>query len=195
MVRCHTDGGRRLGCSTPVQAAGEAARRTHASVCRQAIRRGVTELHETARAGLAGRIRQPGGGRKRTTEKDPTCCATWSNWSSRPREAIRSRRCAGRARACAIWRRSCSDRAIASRISWSVSCCRGRATACRQIVRRIEGASHPDRSAQFDYIHRQVRACVRLGDPVISIDIKKRNRSATSRIAAASTVPRRSRNA
>jgi transposase len=41
-------------------------------VSRQAIRRGVTELRETARAGGAGRIRQPGGGRKRTREKDPT---------------------------------------------------------------------------------------------------------------------------
>ena len=38
---------------------------------RQAIRRGLTELRETARTGVAKRIRQPGGW-KRTRDKDPT---------------------------------------------------------------------------------------------------------------------------
>src|SRR5712692_8379675 len=35
MVRCPTGGGYRFGCGAPVQAAGEAARRTDASVCRR----------------------------------------------------------------------------------------------------------------------------------------------------------------
>src|SRR5712691_10558937 len=41
-------------------------------VSRHAIRRGLTELRETARTGGTGRIRQPGGGRKRTRDNDPT---------------------------------------------------------------------------------------------------------------------------
>jgi Rhodopirellula transposase DDE domain len=37
-----------------------------------------------------------------------------------------------------------------------------------------EGASHPDRNAQFEYINRQVIACQRRHQPVVSIDTKKK---------------------
>jgi hypothetical protein len=37
-----------------------------------------------------------------------------------------------------------------------------------------EGASHPDRDAQFEHINRQVRAFQRAGQPVVSVDTKKR---------------------
>src|ERR1700693_1915850 len=37
-----------------------------------------------------------------------------------------------------------------------------------------EGSSHPDRNAQFEHISRQVRAFQRAGQPVVSVDSKKR---------------------
>ncbi len=37
-----------------------------------------------------------------------------------------------------------------------------------------EGASHPDRDAQFEYIARQVRSFQRRGQPVVSVDTKKK---------------------
>jgi len=37
-----------------------------------------------------------------------------------------------------------------------------------------EGSSHPDRDAQFEYINQQVRAFQRAGQPVVSVDSKKR---------------------
>ena len=37
-----------------------------------------------------------------------------------------------------------------------------------------EGSSHPDRDAQFEHINRQVRAFQRAGQPVVSVDSKKR---------------------
>ena len=37
-----------------------------------------------------------------------------------------------------------------------------------------EGLSHPDRNAQFEHIGRQVTACQRQGQPVISVDTKKK---------------------
>jgi hypothetical protein len=37
-----------------------------------------------------------------------------------------------------------------------------------------EGKQHPDRDAQFEYINRQVRSFQRRGQPVISVDAKKR---------------------
>jgi transposase len=38
----------------------------------------------------------------------------------------------------------------------------------------IEGKQHPDRNAQFEYINRRVRASQRKGEPVISVDTKKK---------------------
>jgi hypothetical protein len=37
-----------------------------------------------------------------------------------------------------------------------------------------EGGSHPDRNAQFEYIYKQVRAFQERGQPVISVDAKKK---------------------
>ena len=37
-----------------------------------------------------------------------------------------------------------------------------------------EGSSHPDRNAPFEYINRRVRAFQRAGQPVVSVDSKKR---------------------
>jgi hypothetical protein len=38
----------------------------------------------------------------------------------------------------------------------------------------IEGARHPDRNAQFEHINHRVREFLRVGDPVISVDTKKK---------------------
>jgi len=41
-------------------------------------------------------------------------------------------------------------------------------------ARTVEGTQHPDRDAQFRYISEQARACQVAGDPVISVDTKKK---------------------
>jgi hypothetical protein len=41
-------------------------------------------------------------------------------------------------------------------------------------VKTREGPQHPNRDAQFHYLNRQVKAYVRTGDPVISVDTKKK---------------------
>ena len=38
----------------------------------------------------------------------------------------------------------------------------------------IEGPSHPDRDAQFQHINRRVKAFQRRGQPVVSVDAKKK---------------------
>jgi hypothetical protein len=38
----------------------------------------------------------------------------------------------------------------------------------------IEGSDHPDRNEQFEYISRRTRTFLRVGDPVISVDTKKK---------------------
>ena len=45
----------------------------------------------------------------------------------------------------------------------------------RQVNRKThEGSSHPDRNAQFEYINAQVKAAQTAGQPVISVDTKKK---------------------
>jgi hypothetical protein len=41
-------------------------------------------------------------------------------------------------------------------------------------VKVVEGAQHPDRDAQFGYINDQVRRHLRRGEPVLSVDTKKK---------------------
>jgi hypothetical protein len=38
----------------------------------------------------------------------------------------------------------------------------------------IEGKGHPDRNAQLERINRKVRAALKAGEPVISVDAKKK---------------------
>ena len=41
-------------------------------------------------------------------------------------------------------------------------------------IKVVEGAQHPDRNAQFGYINEQVRRHLRRGEPVVSVDTKKK---------------------
>lgn len=41
-------------------------------------------------------------------------------------------------------------------------------------AKTLEGTSHPDRNAQFEYLNKQVRASLAKGVPVISVDTKKK---------------------
>ena len=41
-------------------------------------------------------------------------------------------------------------------------------------VKSLEGRQHPDRDAQFRHINAQVKAFLRSGDPVVSVDTKKK---------------------
>ena len=41
-------------------------------------------------------------------------------------------------------------------------------------VKRMEGGNHSDRNAQFEYLNGQVREQQALGNPVISVDTKRK---------------------
>jgi hypothetical protein len=59
----------------------------------------------------------------------------------------------------------------------------------RQVNRKtLEGSHNPDRNAQFEHINAAVTATQAVGQPVISIDTKKKDCSAPIRTAAAITV-------
>lgn len=143
-------------------------------VSRRAIRRGLTELLEPPPPRTSGRIRKPGGGRKRTSEKDPTL--------RRDLERLVEPTTRGDPESPLRW--TCkSVRQLATelerhahRVSYQLvsELLQDLGYSLQANRKTLEGASHPDRNAQFEHIDRRVRLFLRTGDPVISIDTKKK---------------------
>ena len=53
-------------------------------------------------------------------------------------------------------------------------CCTVWAIGCRSVRKRREGATHPDRNAQFEHINATADRLLTAGEPVISVDTKKK---------------------
>jgi DNA-binding phage protein len=142
---------------------------------RTTIHTGLGELG-THRLGAAptGRIRKAGGGRKPvifhapdiikaldelvepTTRGDPESHLRWTCKSTR-RLAAELQRAGYRI----------ADRKVADLLHKMQYSLQGNA-------KTIEGTQHPDRNAQFEYINAQAKAFQRRGQPVISVDTKKK---------------------
>jgi len=142
---------------------------------RTTIHTGLAELgtHRLA-AAPTGRIRKAGGGRKPvifhapdiikaldelvepTTRGDPESPLRWTCKSTR-RLAAELQRAGYRI----------ADRKVADLLHKMQYSLQGNA-------KTIEGTQHPDRNAQFEYINAQAKAFQRRGQPVISVDTKKK---------------------
>ena len=140
---------------------------------RKAIAKGVGEI-EAGAAPLAGRIRRPGAGRKNLTETDPALLAALDGLidggtRGDPESPLR-------------W--ICkSTRTLAAELSHQqhpVSYVRVAQLLHEQNYslqgnRKLEeGEDHPDRDAQFRHINRCVKRALAAGEPVISVDTKKK---------------------
>jgi Rhodopirellula transposase DDE domain len=168
--------GRRLFAAAEVKAAGRggmAAVSEITGIARSTIQRGLLDLDAPALAG--SRVRREGGGRREIADTDPTLIndlrtlaepatmgdpmrpLTWVSKSpSKLADALKGRGhdvC-----------RNTVDKLLATKLEYS-----------RQFNRKThEGASHPDRNAQFEHINAKVVAAQAKGEPVISVDTKKK---------------------
>lgn len=140
----------------------------------------TTGLHELRyreshpREVVEPRVRRPGGGRKQLIEIDPTLWEalekmidplTRGDPESPLRWTCKSTR--RLAEELTRQRHHVSDRTVAALLK--------SAGYSLQANRKTnEGASHPDRDAQFGYINRRVREFQRQQQPVISVDTKKK---------------------
>jgi transposase len=142
-------------------------------VSRPTIRKGLEEL--TAPAGSRrGAIRRSGGGRKRAIDVDPTLKEDLEkliNPTERgdPESPLRWTCKSVRRLAKELKRmgHQASHRMVAEilhDLGYSLQANR----------KTLEGASHPDRDAQFEHINRQAQEYIAAADPVISIDTKKK---------------------
>jgi transposase len=142
-------------------------------VSRGAIASGLQELGEPAVAGVR-RIRKPGGGRKRTVDQDATLIQDLQQLvepDSRgdPESPLRWTCKSVRKLAAELNRQGhqVSHRLVAELLQDL-----GYSLQANRKTR--EGAAHPDRNAQFEHINAQVQAYQSAGQPVISVDTKKK---------------------
>jgi hypothetical protein len=123
---------------------------------------------------VAVRLRGPGGGRKPVTEIDPGLLRALDALvdpvtRGHPESPLRWT-CKSTGKLAEELQRQnhpVSDRTVAALLK--------QAGYSLQSNRKTkEGASHPDRNAQFEYINRRVIACRRRHQPVVSVDTKKK---------------------
>jgi hypothetical protein len=137
------------------------------------IQRGLHEL--TARRPLPpGRIRRPGGGRKRALAKDPTLLTDLEGLveptaSGDPMSPLRWTSKSVRQLAATLQR---MGHQVSRQLVAELLAAAGYSLQANRKTR--EGPSHPDRDAQFRSINQHVRRFQAAGQPVISVDTKKK---------------------
>ena len=141
----------------------------------QTVADGAAELASGDDAG-PGRVRRPGGGRKKLEEHDPRLIPAL-------RELLEAST-RGDPMSLITWT-TLSVRGIAGELTAAGHPC-GKNAVLRMLhaegfstqgnSRAIEGRRHPDRDAQFRYINDAAKEFLAAGDPVISIDTKKKEK-------------------
>ena len=140
------------------------------------LRRGRRGWRRTRSAGAYGSLRRGNGpvrGARRSRRPIRHCVRTWSGWWIPRAVATRSRPCGGRPRVCGAYAMSCApgpsglarDRgAPVAGVGYSL-----------QANRKVrEGTTHPDRDAQFQHLNTTATRALDAGEPVISVDTKKK---------------------
>ncbi len=167
---------RRLVLGAVARAAGDGgigtvAKMTGASW--QTVADGVAEL-ESGQAAPPGRIRRPGGGRKTLAEADPGLLPALLAlvedsargdpesplaWTTKSVKHL-SDELRGRGHRCS------------PQTAWRLL--HGQGFSTQSAAKVLEGGRHPDRDAQFRYIAAQAKEHLAAGQPVISVDAKKK---------------------
>jgi hypothetical protein len=167
---------RRLVLGAVARAAGDGgigAVATATGASWQTVANGAGELASGEDAG-PGRVRRPGGGRKKLEEHDPQLVPAL-------RELLEAST-RGDPMSLLTWT-TLSVRGVAAELTAAGHPC-GKNAVLRLLhaggfstqgnSRTVEGRQHPDRDAQFRYINDLAKRYLAAGDPVISIDTKKK---------------------
>ena len=172
---------RRLWAATEARAIGRGGitRVSEATgVSQVTIRAGLDQLDQPAGPGTApvtaGRVRRPGGGRKPLVHHDPGLLTAL--------EALVEPLARGDPQSPLRW--TCKSTAkLAAELNAkghvvsprTINTLLARLGYSLQSNRKArEGGTHPDRNAQFEHINRKAKASQKAGQPVVSVDAKKK---------------------
>jgi Rhodopirellula transposase DDE domain len=167
---------RRLTLGAVARAAGDGGTGAVAKLAGaswQTVADGAAELG-SGRTAPAGRVRRPGAGRKRLAETDPGLVPALlelvaDSTRGDPQSPLRwtTVSTAGLAAALTAAGHRCSPQT-----AWRLLHEQGFSTQSN--ARVLEGTRHPDRDGQFRYIAGQAAGHLAAGQPVISVDAKKK---------------------
>jgi hypothetical protein len=150
----------------------EVSRATELS--RTTIHAGIAELESATVAAEPNRIRRSGGGRKKLTDKDPGLLGALNKLvdpvtRGDPESPLRwtSKSTTKLARELSTGGHPVSQRTVCDLLT-------GEGYSLQSVRKTREGAQHPDRDAQFQFLNAQVQAALKAGQPVISVDTKKK---------------------
>jgi len=166
---------RRLFAAAEAKTAGHggiAAAYRATGIARSTIGRGLKDL--TDPISLAGGVRRPGSGRPTLTEQDPTLLANLRKLvePATMGDPVRPLLWVSKSHAKLAEALSAMGHKIKKS---SIPKLLGLLKYSRQVNRKtLGGSSHPDRDAQFEHINAAVIATQAAGQPVISIDTKKK---------------------
>ena len=166
---------RRLLAGAEARALGHGGIRVVAKAARmreRTVARGVAELDSGQRP--LGRARRPGGGRKRAADRDPglrpaLMALVEPDVRGDPMSPLRWTTRSTRTLAAELTRAGhmVSADTVADLL-------REVGFSLQANAKTIEGAQHPDRDAQFRYINDRATQYQAAGDPVVSVDTKKK---------------------
>ena len=141
-------------------------------MARSTVELGTAEIDQGAEP--AGRVRRSGAGRPKATDRDPGLLAAL--------DALVEPTARGDPQSPLRW--TCkSTRNLADELT-----AQGHPVSAKTVARllagmdyslqapskQVEGAQHPDRDGQFGYLNEQAKAHLAAGQPVISVDTKKK---------------------
>jgi len=152
---------------------GQAAVIRATGLSHETVRRGMREI-ESGESIEAGRVRRAGGGRKALSERDPTLLAEL--------ERLVCEEARGDPESPLLWTAK-SVRVLARALRESghrvshesvAKYLRALGYSLQSNRKTTEGASHPDRDAQFGHINATVKAALGSRQPAVSVDTKKK---------------------
>ena len=141
---------------------------------RTTIHAGMAELESAAVAPEPNRIRRSGAGRKKLTDKDPGLLGALNKLvdpvtRGDPESPLRwtSKSTTKLAQELNMSGHAVSQRTVCDLLT-------GEGYSLQSVRKTREGAQHPDRDAQFQFLNTQVQAAMKARQPVISVDTKKK---------------------
>ena len=169
---------RRLWAATEAQAIGRGGitRVSQATgISHVTIRAGLSQLGQPPAPGaMTGRVRRPGGGRKMLTHHDPGLLAALESLvepltRGDPQSPLRWT-CKSTAKLAAEL--NARGHAVSPRTINTLLARLGYSLQSNRKTR--EGGKHPDRNAQFEHINAKAESFQESGQPVVSVDTKKK---------------------